>query len=68
MPEQSGLTEAFRSAQVEAKKASEARVQAESELGDFRTRLEEKKRVLDEQERPRARADGTRGRKGAVGW
>lgn len=52
MPEQSGLTEAFRSAQVEAKKASEARVRAESELGNCRTRLEEKKRVLDEQERP----------------
>lgn len=53
MPEQSGLTEAFRIAQVEAKKASEARVRAESELGNCRTRLEEKKRVLDEQERPR---------------
>ena len=52
MPEQSGLTEAFRSAQVEAKKSSEARVRAESELGNCRTRLEEKKRVLDEQERP----------------
>lgn len=52
MPEQSGLTEAFRSAQVEAKKASEARVRAESELGNCRTRLEEKKQVLDEQERP----------------
>jgi DNA repair protein SbcC/Rad50 len=52
VPEQSGLTEAFRSAQVEAKKASEARVRAESELGNCRTRLEEKKRVLDEQERP----------------
>lgn len=53
MPEQSGLTEAFRNAQTEGKKASEARVRAESELGNCRTRLEEKKRVLDEQERPR---------------
>ncbi len=52
MPEQSGLTEAFRNAQAEAKKASEARVRAESELGNCRTRLEEKKRALDEQERP----------------
>lgn len=52
MPEQSGLTEAFRNAQVEAKAASEERVRAESELGNRRTRLEEKKRVLDEQERP----------------
>lgn len=52
MPEQSGLTEAFRNAQAEAKTASEERVRAESELGNCRTRLEEKKRVLDEQERP----------------
>ncbi len=52
VPEQSGLTEAFRNAQAEAKKASEERVRAESELGNCRTRLEEKKRVLDEQEQP----------------
>jgi DNA repair protein SbcC/Rad50 len=52
MPEQSGLTEAFRNAQADAKKASEAQVRAESELVNCRTRLEEKKRVLDEQERP----------------
>ena len=51
-PEQSGLTDAFRSAQAEFRKASEARVRAESELGNCRTRLEEKKRALDEQERP----------------
>lgn len=52
MPEQSGLTEAFRNAQAEAKKASEARVRAESELRNSRTRLEEKNRALAEQERP----------------
>ena len=51
-PEQSGLTEAFRSAQVQARTASEARVRAESELGNFRMRLDEKKRALEEQERP----------------
>ncbi|OWJ74769.1 AAA family ATPase [Haematobacter missouriensis] len=51
-PEQSGLTEAFRSAQVQARIASEARVRAESDLGNFRTRLDEKKRALEEQERP----------------
>ncbi|MBN9678834.1 hypothetical protein [Salipiger bermudensis] len=51
-PEQSGLTEAFRSAQVLARTASEARVRAESELGNFRMRLDEKKRALEEQESP----------------
>lgn len=51
-PEQSGLTEAFRSAQVLVRTASEARVRAESELGNFRMRLDEKKRALEEQERP----------------
>lgn len=51
-PEQSGLTEAFRSAQTKARTSSEARVRAESELGNWRTRLHEKKRALDEQERP----------------
>jgi DNA repair protein SbcC/Rad50 len=51
-PEQSGLTEAFRSAQTKARTSSEARVRAESELGNCRTRLDEKKRALDEQERP----------------
>lgn len=51
-PEQSGLTEAFRSAQAQARTAAEARVRAESELGNCRTRLDEKKRALDEQERP----------------
>ena len=51
-PEQSGLTEAFRSAQVQARIASEARVRAESDLGNFRMRLDEKKRALEEQERP----------------
>ncbi|WP_417809044.1 AAA family ATPase [Thioclava sp.] len=67
--EQSGLTEAFRTAQVQARTAAEARVRAESELGNCRTRLDEKKRALDEQERPErtlaeleaeiARLDGT---------
>jgi exonuclease SbcC len=52
MPEQSGLTEAFRNAQAEARKASEARIRAESELRNCRTRVEEKKRALDEQDRP----------------
>lgn len=51
-PEQSGLTEAFRNAQVQARTASEARVRAESELGNCRTRLDELKRALEEQERP----------------
>lgn len=51
-PEQSGLTEAFRNAQAQARTATEARVRAESELGNCRTRLDEKKRALDEQERP----------------
>ena len=51
-PEQTGLTEAFRSAQTEAKAAAEAKVRAESELNNCRTRLDEKKRALDEQERP----------------
>ena len=51
-PEQSGLTEAFRNAQTQARTATEARVRAESELGNCRTRLDEKKRALDEQERP----------------
>ena len=50
--EQSGLTEAFRDAQAEARTAAEARVRAESELGNCRTRLDEKKRALDEQEQP----------------
>ncbi len=50
--EQSGLTEAFRSAQAQARTAAEARVRAESELGNCRTRLDEKKRALDQQERP----------------
>ena len=50
-PEQSGLTEAFRRAQVQARTAAEARVRAESELGNCRTRLDEMKRVLEEQER-----------------
>lgn len=51
-PEQSGLTEAFRNAQAEARTAAEARVRAETELGNCRTWLDEKKRALDEQERP----------------
>lgn len=51
-PEQSGLTEAFRNAQAEARTAAEARVRAETELGNCRTWLDEKKQVLDEQERP----------------
>lgn len=51
-PEQSGLTDAFRNAQAEARKASDARVRAESELGNCQMRLEEKKRALDEQDRP----------------
>ncbi|MBO6638472.1 MAG: SMC family ATPase [Roseitalea sp.] len=51
-PEQSGLTEAFRSGQVQARTAAEARVRAESELGNCRMRLDEMKRVLEEQERP----------------
>ncbi|MEP3333307.1 SMC family ATPase [Sedimentitalea sp.] len=50
-PEQSGLTEAFRNAQVQARAAAEARVRAESEFGNCKTRLEEKKHALDEQER-----------------
>ena len=49
--EQSGLTEAFRDAQVQARTAAEARVRAETELGSCKTRLEEKKHALDEQER-----------------
>ncbi|UWQ35362.1 SMC family ATPase (plasmid) [Leisingera sp. M527] len=51
-PEQSGLTEAFRNAQAEARTAAEARVRTETELGNCRTWLDEKKRALDEQERP----------------
>ncbi|WP_319566901.1 SMC family ATPase [Cohaesibacter marisflavi] len=51
-PEQSGLTEAFRNAQVQARTAAEARVRAESELANCQTRLDEKKRALEEQERP----------------
>ncbi|MGJ8561669.1 MAG: AAA family ATPase [Litorimonas sp.] len=51
-PEQSGLTEAFRDAQAEARTAAEARVRAETELGNCRTWLDEKKLALDEQERP----------------
>ncbi|WP_026481070.1 SbcC/MukB-like Walker B domain-containing protein [Ahrensia sp. 13_GOM-1096m] len=51
-PEQSGLTEAFRGAQAQARTAAEARVRAESELGSCRTQLDEKKRALEEQERP----------------
>ncbi len=51
-PEQSGLTEAFRKAQSEARTAAEARVRAETELGNCRTWLDEKKQTLDEQERP----------------
>lgn len=51
-PEQSGLTEAFRNAQVQARTASEARVRAESELGNCQTRLDELKGALEEQERP----------------
>ncbi len=50
-PEQSGLTEAFRNAQVQARTAAEARIRAESELGNCRMRLNEKKQALDEQER-----------------
>ena len=50
-PKQSGLTEAFRNAQIQARAAAEARVRAESELGNCKTRLEEKKHALDEQER-----------------
>jgi exonuclease SbcC len=46
------LTEAFRNAQAEARTAAEARVRAETELGNCRTWLDEKKRALDEQERP----------------
>ncbi|MDF2142647.1 SMC family ATPase [Paenirhodobacter sp. CAU 1674] len=49
-PEQSGLTEAFRQAQNKAKEASEARVRAESELGNCRLRLDEKKRALEDLE------------------
>ncbi|WP_300030767.1 SMC family ATPase [uncultured Roseobacter sp.] len=51
-PEQSGLTEAFRKAQSEARTTAEARVRAETELGNCRTWLDEKKETLDEQERP----------------
>jgi DNA repair protein SbcC/Rad50 len=51
-PEQSGLTEAFRHAQAEERKATEASVRAESELGNCQTRLDELKRTLNEQERP----------------
>lgn len=51
-PEQSGLTEAFRNSQVQARTEAEARVRAESELGNCRTRLDEMKRALEEQERP----------------
>ena len=51
-PEESGLTEAFREAQVLSRTEAEARVRAESELGNCQTRLDEKKRVLEEQERP----------------
>ena len=51
-PEQSGLTEAFRNAQAEARTAAEARVRAATELGNCRTWLDEKKQALDEQERP----------------
>ncbi|WP_316862155.1 SMC family ATPase [uncultured Cohaesibacter sp.] len=51
-PEESGLTEAFRKAQVLSRTEAEARVRAESELGNCQTRLDEKKRVLEEQERP----------------
>jgi exonuclease SbcC len=46
------LTEAFRSAQTESKTAAEAKVRAESELNNCQTGLDEKKRALDEQERP----------------
>jgi len=50
-PEQSGLTEAFRNAQVQARIAAEVRIRAESELSNCRMRLDEKKQALDEQER-----------------
>ncbi|WP_313351657.1 SbcC/MukB-like Walker B domain-containing protein [Paracoccus sp. (in: a-proteobacteria)] len=51
-PEQSGLTEAFRAAQTEARAAAEARVRAESDLENARTSCDEKKRALAEVERP----------------
>lgn len=51
-PEQSGLTEAFRNAQVQARTKAEAKVRAESELDNSRTRLDDMKRALEEQERP----------------
>jgi exonuclease SbcC len=51
-PEQSGLTEAFRSAQADAKAAGEAKVRAESELSNCREGLDDKKQALDEQVRP----------------
>ena len=62
-PEQTGLTEAFRSAQTESKAAAEAKVRAESELNNCRTGLNEKKRALDEQERPEAQLVRSRGQK-----
>lgn len=75
-PEQSGLTEAFRNAQVQARTAAEARVRAESELGNCQTRLDEMKRALEGQERPErtlaefeveiARLEGTIGALGDV--
>lgn len=58
IPEQSGLTEAFRNAQAEARTAAEARVRAESELDNSRTRLEEKKWALVDLDQPeRSSAD-----------
>lgn len=51
-PEQSGLTEAFRAAQTEARAAAEARVRAENELENCRKSCDEKKHALAGLEQP----------------
>lgn len=51
-PEQSGLTEAFRTAQKEARTAAEAKVRAESELENARASCDERIRALAELEQP----------------
>ncbi len=50
--EHSGLTEAFRAAQRQAQTAAEARVRAESELGNCQARLEDRNRTLAELDQP----------------
>ena len=52
-PEQSGLTEAFRNAQAEARNAAEARARAESDFRTCNALLEDRKRALEDQERPK---------------